>query len=42
MKTRFLVLAAVLGIAVGTASLAPAAYAETVAVQQPINAPNWG
>jgi hypothetical protein len=42
MKTMFLTLAAVLGIALGTASLTPAAYAATAAVQQPIDAPNWG
>jgi len=42
MKTMFLTLAAVLGIALGTASLAPVAHAAPVSTNQPIDAPGWG
>jgi hypothetical protein len=35
MKTMFLTLAAVLGIALGTASLIPAAHASTVSLYPP-------
>jgi hypothetical protein len=42
MKTMFLTFAAVLGIALGTASLAPAAHAAPVSTNQPIDAPGWG
>jgi hypothetical protein len=42
MKTKFLTVAAILGIALGTASLAPAAHAVTASTNQPIDAPGWG
>jgi hypothetical protein len=37
MKTMFLTLAAVLGLALGAASLIPAAHASTVYLYQPSN-----
>jgi len=39
MKTMFLTLAAVLGLAIGTASLIPAAQASSVYLYPPSNAP---
>ena len=42
MKTKVLTFAAILGVVLGTASLAPAAHAVTVSANQPIDAPGWG
>jgi hypothetical protein len=39
MKTMFLALAAVLGLAIGTASLIPAAHASRIYLSQPSDAP---